>query len=184
MLGPLLTLVVFKAGKPGLKFDMGCIVTAQLLCLSAGIWVVYQERPLALVYAFDSFYSVAADEFEENSRDPSVLDNIPGAHPKLVLVELPQDMEQRAMLVMRSQFGGDPLFMQTERFVPFPQDAAAVMQRQETLREEAVNRLGIARSETAGPNCEFAKFVSAHNEGYVCFDPTRRKLNRFFSSLR
>ena len=32
VLGPLLTLVVFKAGKPGLKFDLACIGLFQAAC--------------------------------------------------------------------------------------------------------------------------------------------------------
>ncbi len=34
VLGPLLTLVVFKAGKPGLKFDLSCIAAFQLICMT------------------------------------------------------------------------------------------------------------------------------------------------------
>jgi len=49
VLGPLLTLVVFKAGKPGLRFDLSCIAIAQISCLAAGVWIVYKERPIALV---------------------------------------------------------------------------------------------------------------------------------------
>ena len=52
ILGPLLTLIVFKAGKPGLKFDLGCIATAQIVCMAAGLYIVYSERPLALIMAY------------------------------------------------------------------------------------------------------------------------------------
>ena len=37
VLGPLLTLVVFKLGKPGLKFDLSCIVIAQIACMTWGM---------------------------------------------------------------------------------------------------------------------------------------------------
>ena len=37
VLGPLLTLIVFKAGKPSLKFDLTCIATFQAVCMVAGI---------------------------------------------------------------------------------------------------------------------------------------------------
>ena len=36
VLGPLLTLVVFKVGKPGLKFDLTCIAVAQIACMVTG----------------------------------------------------------------------------------------------------------------------------------------------------
>jgi len=50
ILGPVLTLVVFKLGKPGLKFDLFCIGLLQMLCLSAGVYVVYSERPIFFIY--------------------------------------------------------------------------------------------------------------------------------------
>ena len=41
-LGPLLTLIVFKPGKRGLKFDLSCIVLAQLAALIYGGTIIYQ----------------------------------------------------------------------------------------------------------------------------------------------
>ncbi|MEX2130593.1 MAG: hypothetical protein WD772_03835 [Pseudohongiellaceae bacterium] len=180
VLGPLLTLVVFRAGKPGLKFDMACIVAAQVACLTAGIWVVFNERPLALVYAFDTFYSVTVEEFEDFGKDPEILKTIPGPNPKLILVQLPENQAETAMIMMESQLSGDPLFLMTERFVPFPDAASAVMRRMDQLRDLAVADLGIERSETESGGCLFARFTSAHNVGYVCYDGERRELSRFF----
>ena len=57
VLGPLLTLIVFKPGKPGLKFDLTCIGVFQLVCLAAGTYLVYNERPLAMVYVDGQFTS-------------------------------------------------------------------------------------------------------------------------------
>ena len=47
VLGPALTLVAYKHGKPGLKFDLVCIALLQTVCLTAGTYVVWSERPLA-----------------------------------------------------------------------------------------------------------------------------------------
>jgi hypothetical protein len=52
--GPVLTLVVFKAGKKGLSFDLSCIAFFQAACMAAGMWVIYSERPIALVLAYDT----------------------------------------------------------------------------------------------------------------------------------
>src|SRR5690606_32812168 len=50
-LGPLLTLIVFKRGKPGLKFDLAAIGVAQLLALVYGFHVMLLSRPVFLVAA-------------------------------------------------------------------------------------------------------------------------------------
>ncbi len=65
VLGPLLTLIVYRAGKPGLRFDLTAIGIIQATCLAAGIWIVHGERPLAMVYSDGSFYSVTAQSFRE-----------------------------------------------------------------------------------------------------------------------
>src|SRR5690554_5789732 len=45
VLGPLLTLVVFKSGKKGLKFDLWVIGTLQVAALVFGMSVAFQARP-------------------------------------------------------------------------------------------------------------------------------------------
>ena len=70
VLGPLLTLIVFKPGKPGLKFDMTLICLFQSVCLAAGVWIVHHERPLYFVYYETHFYSVNAGTFEDYGLRP------------------------------------------------------------------------------------------------------------------
>ena len=63
ILGPALTLAVFKAGKPGLKFDLTCIGILQAVGLAAGLYIVYSERPIFFIYYEKHFYSSSADTF-------------------------------------------------------------------------------------------------------------------------
>ena len=64
VLGPVLTLVVFKAGKRGLKFDLAIIAILQTLALVYGLSVVLKSRPVFLVAATDRFVLVSAHDFE------------------------------------------------------------------------------------------------------------------------
>ena len=72
ILGPLLTLIVFKAEKPGLKFDLTAIGTLQAACLAAGLYIVYSERPLFFIYYDRYFYSSSADTITR--YNPSIPD--------------------------------------------------------------------------------------------------------------
>ncbi|MBD3646795.1 MAG: hypothetical protein HUJ31_04930, partial [Pseudomonadales bacterium] len=49
IVGPVLTLVLFKPGKKGLVSDMILIGVLQFGCLVGGTWILYSERPLFLV---------------------------------------------------------------------------------------------------------------------------------------
>ena len=180
VLGPLLTLIVFKSGKPGLRFDLACIGTAQAVCMAAGMWIVYQERPIALVLAYDTIYSLARQEFEELGRDYRVLDEIPGSWPKLVYTELPENDISADIAAIRSQFIGDPLYIQTERYRAMPEEADQV--RQVFRREQLVRaEISAELAERLQEDCLLSKFVSAVTSGYVCFDPEARRLSRFYA---
>ena len=180
VLGPLLTLIVYRIGKPGLKFDLSCIVALQVACMAAGMWVVYQSRPIALVFAYDTFYSLAANEFEAYGQDSAVIDSFPGPSPKLIYTELPENDIGADVANIRGFFVGDPLFMQTEKFQSIPEFGTAVFRRENIVREEAETLLR-ANVESREEGCVLSRFISAHSNGFVCFDPAKRKLTEFYA---
>jgi len=65
VLGPTLTLIVFnhlkKRGE--ILLDMGVILSVQLAALIWGGYAVYTQRPLAMVFWVDAFYTVTQDDF-------------------------------------------------------------------------------------------------------------------------
>lgn len=91
VLGPLLTLIVFKAGKPGLKFDLTAIALFQAIALTGGTWVVYSERPLFFIYYDDHFYSASADAYTEFGVDTPDPDKFSKDLPARVVTVMPED---------------------------------------------------------------------------------------------
>ena len=67
VLGPLLTLIVYKQGKPGLKFDLSFIAAVQLTALIYGSYTLHSERPHFLVFAIDRVTLVALSGIDESS---------------------------------------------------------------------------------------------------------------------
>src|SRR5688500_14954122 len=47
--GPLLTLILYRPGKPGLRFDLAMIGLLQILFLAYGLSTLWRSRPLFLV---------------------------------------------------------------------------------------------------------------------------------------
>jgi len=182
VLGPLLTLIVFNTAKPSLKFDLSCIAALQLSCMAAGIWVVYQERPLALVLAYDTFYSLAAQEFKDFDKDPALLKQFPGGWPKMLYAELPADEAQAQVEYLRSQFIADePLYMQVQRYQPIAaveNPETTVFRREQFVRSGLLD--GLLEQINGDESCLLSKFVGAHQGGYVCYEPSHDRLRRFF----
>ena len=64
VIGPALTLLLFKPGKWGLAFDMSVIVLLQVGALVYGLSVIIGSRPVFLVAAVDRFVVVSANQVE------------------------------------------------------------------------------------------------------------------------
>ncbi|MFP6814558.1 MAG: hypothetical protein VB949_02660 [Pseudomonadales bacterium] len=93
VLGPTLTLVVYKKGKPGLKTDLTLIGLFQAVCLFVGTYVVYEERPIIMVYSDGQFFSMAADAYRDVGVEIPDLGRFPGVGPKWVALMVPDDVE-------------------------------------------------------------------------------------------
>jgi hypothetical protein len=122
VLGPLLTLIVFRSGKPGLRFDLATITLVQAAALVGGTYVVHAERPLAMVYVDGHFFSLSRGDFEEKAVAIPDLDRFPGPAPKWVRVDLPDDPIAQSEVRETAWKAGMPLRLLTERYVPFAID--------------------------------------------------------------
>lgn len=70
IIGPLLTLMVYKEGKKTLKMDLSIIVLFQMIALGYGLFSINQGRPVWFVYAnIDRFELVRASELKKNQVD-------------------------------------------------------------------------------------------------------------------
>ena len=68
IIGPLLTLLVYKKGKKSLKFDLSVIVLVQICAFVYGAHSIYQGKPSLVVFNYDGFELVS--ENEAGSRVP------------------------------------------------------------------------------------------------------------------
>jgi hypothetical protein len=119
VLGPLLTLIVYRKGKPGLRFDLTAIGIVQASCLAAGVWIVHGERPLAIVYSDGAFYSVTAESFREVNVPVPDLDALPGPYPKWISVKLPKDYDAQSAIRREMLVSGRMLSTRSENYAPF-----------------------------------------------------------------
>lgn len=88
VLGPLLTLVVYKKGKKGLRLDLSIIAIIQIICLSVGTMIVFERRPATLVYTEHAFFSVSHEFYQSKNIDTNQLK---GSSPKIVIATSPSD---------------------------------------------------------------------------------------------
>ncbi|MGB4246650.1 MAG: hypothetical protein WBJ75_02930, partial [Pseudohongiellaceae bacterium] len=91
VLGPLLTLIVFNPLKSRRELiaDLGAIVILQFAALLWGIMAVYQQRPVAVVFMDNSFYTVPALSITSQGISLDTLDEFGSERPVYVYVRRP-----------------------------------------------------------------------------------------------
>lgn len=135
-IGPLLTLLVFRHGKRGLKFDLTVIAILQVIALVYGFHVLVGSRPVFMVAVVDRFVAVSANNI-------SAADLAKAAHPEwrhlswtgpvLVGATLPSNEKQREALMFSSLQGGKDIQDLPERYVPYANVAPALLKRARPL---------------------------------------------------
>ncbi len=127
VMGPLLTLIVYKQGKPGLKFDLSFIATVQLVALIYGSYTLFSERPSYLVFAIDRVSLVSAKSIDKSSIRYADLTQKPIGRLVNVFARKPEDSEEFQRFLDSVLFRGMPdLDRRTEYWEPWVSGADSI----------------------------------------------------------
>ncbi len=135
VLGPLLTLVLFKSGKPRLLFDLSVIAIIQLSALIYGTSVIYQERPYFVVFAIDRFVVVPKKDVDLSKIRNETLKHKPWRGPIFAFASLPEDNKAREKLMFEVLDGGPDIDRRPEFWAPYAEKIDQVMARAEALSD-------------------------------------------------
>lgn len=107
IIGPLLTLAVFKSGKPSLKFDLTVIALLQLAALAYGAWVTWSARPVYIVFSGARYELVR--EIEIVNRDGANPEFMRSSWtgPQYVYAEPPSGEEGTDLMMSAATGGAD-----------------------------------------------------------------------------
>lgn len=177
IIGPLLTLLVFKAGKKSLRMDLSVIVLLQLLFLGAGLWTVWTSRPVFIVAAFDRYELVFAHEIDAEDLAKVELpqfQQLPWFGPELVGLR-----KAETQLEFFEAVEGQPTSRRPHFYVdvgPAARDVLAQARRPSELQDFAAFFKPAEIEETAAafsevPDILFVPFVSGRQDVLVELDP-------------
>lgn len=110
VLGPLLTLILFKSGKKGMLFDLCKIGILQSAALVYGMHVIADSRPVFIVASVDRFNLIAPSDLDPvdlADGEKSEFRTLSWTGPRLVAARLPEDKSERSRLVFKSFSGED-----------------------------------------------------------------------------
>jgi hypothetical protein len=119
ILGPLLTLVVFKPLKSTLKFDLAVIAAVQVAALAYGMHTIYEAHPLYVAYAIDRFTPINTNEVAPDKAKYDELKKSKLTGPTLVYVQKPTDPKEMSRVTMEVLSGKPDIDARPEYYVPF-----------------------------------------------------------------
>jgi hypothetical protein len=136
IIGPLITLVIFKSGKPGLRFDLTVIALLQAGALLYGSHVMFVARPVYIALVDDQFETVRANDLDPANfaQAPAAFRSVPVTGPVFVAVELPEDMKVLKELISQATSGGYLVQHLPRYYIPYSDYKAKALAKSRPLK--------------------------------------------------
>ena len=99
VLGPVLSTLLYRPGKPSLMVDMGVLFALELAVIGVGALPIYADRPAFLVFAVDRFEVIRFAELDRQLLRYDELKLPVGSGPQLAIARLPEDPIEKSDLV-------------------------------------------------------------------------------------
>jgi hypothetical protein len=117
---PLLTLLIYspKKSRKAILFDFTVIGTIQISALICGLFVVYNQRPLAISFWEGRFYPVIMEDLEANGVKPEQLKELSHQSPAIVYVRHPETDDEETGVIMFGFVEGMPEYQLFFLFSP------------------------------------------------------------------
>jgi hypothetical protein len=135
--GPLITTIIYVPGKWGLKFDLMVIAILQLTALGYGVYVLFESRPVYVVFVKDRFELVRANTYPEGALDKPTgkgWEHLPVTGPKTIGVRMPTDPKEQLEITM-SGIGGVDIQLYPKYYVAYDEVRGEVKSKGETLQK-------------------------------------------------
>jgi hypothetical protein len=167
VIGPILTLCVYKVGKKGLWWNLVLIAAMQLGCLTFGMWTVWQTRPVAVVYAAGKFMTINHRNYVDIGKvDPAKVPLLDSTWPVWVIVDVPENDED-AIATVWTLTGGS-LHYNTDSYVSYDKNLRLLARKSLTSKDiSAAGRERAQQLESQNKNLKFFPVMASEDEGYL-----------------
>ena len=131
VLGPMLTLILFKSGKKGMLFDLCLIGIVQSAALVYGMHVITQSRPVFVVAVVDRFNVITPADLDPSDLAEGAkpeFRSLSWTGPRIIAARLPQDPDERTHLMFQGP-GGKDVQNYPKYYVDYQEEAQNLLTR-------------------------------------------------------
>lgn len=139
VVGPLLTLIIYKADKPKLKLDLAVIGIIQFVFLGYGLHTIWNSRPVFLVAVPDRFELVFANEITPKRLEAAKIERfrtLSFGKPKVAAAIMPKGFKEQEYIMNSAISGEGDIQTMPEYFVDYSQVSNALLKKAKPLRED------------------------------------------------
>lgn len=135
ILGPSLTLLVYKPGKKTLVMDLTVIALLQLSALAYGLHTVADGRPAWLVFAKDRFEMVRVPDIDERKLDQAAVEYRKPSWfgPKWVAASIPFLADEKNQILFESVAGGPDIAQRPNLYQPLDRQRQIIAKQAQPL---------------------------------------------------
>ena len=157
ILGPLLTLILFRPGKAGLVFDLSIVALIQVIALVYGLTAIYEERPYFVVFAVDRFEVLARKDVDETTIRDERLKQKEWSEPIYAVASVPESLEEQQQLIEDVLQGKPDIDRRPEFWSPYAERSDEVL--------EAAIPLAEFRKRRPDAAAVADEFIASHPDG-------------------
>lgn len=139
VVGPLLTLIIYKANKRHLKFDLAIIGLIQIVFLSYGLYTMWHSRPVFLVAVIDRFELVFANEITPKRLSEAKIERfkqLSFGHPQVAGAPMPTEYKLQDDIMNSALSGEGDIQHMPVYFVDYSQVSKALLKHGKPLLED------------------------------------------------
>lgn len=145
VIGPILSTLVFRPGKKGLRMDLWILGGIEVAAIVIAMAVLFQRQPYFMVFAVDRFEAVPRHEVVDFELAKQRFGGRPGHEPRLVHAALPEDSKRMQDLIDETVFMGMPdIDRRPEFWSAYPTGVVLVKMAARPLEELVGKRQGRA----------------------------------------
>ncbi len=157
IIGPVLTLFVYQRTKKELNRDLLIIAGLQLLCLSGGMYIVEQNRPIAIIYTNSIFSTSTRTQYESYNINIENSPLLTKSWPAWIYLELPQTPAAKRKATIDIYAKGD-IRVATHLYRPYIDNIDKIRQEGWSL-----NRAKVEGYDVHLDDIEKQKFIRIYN---------------------
>lgn len=191
VLGPALTLILYKPGKPKLAFDMSMIAAIQIGALAYGFYTTHSQRTVAVVYADNNFATLSARDHKAANAQLAELNLEPTTVSAAGLLSVPLRVtpqpDNYGDLLQDLLNGYPELRERSDLYISIAEGKQSMQGGRQTVEQleatgtlDAVNKALSKRSLTMN-DIEIYPFKARYADGVVLFDPQALRIIDYIS---